>query len=563
MTPPRRTVLVSTAGEVLPGGHLSAAVHGDVEWSVGSTPTRWQVTLPVNDPGASAVLAEKFREAQLWRGDRLLTWGPCVNPRVDTTTGVLTVDGYDILWYLDRRQIGPDVRNNLVTNGDWTGGLTSWTVKVTDAIGTWGPTAAGCTAEASTHPVTGAATLKITDTTDLAPTDLNQPFVWQELTVKQPGDTSPGGISAGAFPRDLTVSALAYIPDADWLGPGDHEVGLRVARYPEGWDAATATPFYDDGNAYVAQLDAGASSIRGDHERDKDVPHSATITIPPAWGGRVLVQLWGPRGVVHWGPVLVDLDDGLEYAGEDQAEIVRKTVDQVTGNPSVVGFPGDLPYYAAGSDLNIDVVSSLTGVTRNRRFMYAQRASALRSLAELADYDDGVELVATYPTATTRAVTVAYPKQGQDRPDVIFRIGTHSNVQAAVWSWAGDEAASSVIVLGPGGNLSRLEGNATDTSGWAEALTLPVTRQAQLDAPVDKAALDAQAATHLEVVKDPHRLQVRVPADGWIDRIDCGDRVRVNINTGHLTHQATMRIVRLRLTADDWLQVELEPWTGA
>jgi hypothetical protein len=556
----RRVVLVRQDGSVRPGGILADATVGDVEWSVGSEPCRWSFTVPVDSDSASAVLAERFIEAQVWRDDDLLSWGPIVDLTVDRDR-LLRCDGYDCLWYLDRRQIGPDVRTNLVDNGDWSSGLTSWTTRITASSYSWGASGASAKAESSTHPITGIPTCKVTDLTDLAPTDETRVVVWQELTVKQPADTSPGGIHAGAFPRDMTVTVNAYIPSADWLGPNDGEVGVRIARYPEDWDDGATDPFNGDENAYALQMASGEAPIRADIEKDKDVPLQATVSIPAAWGGRVLVQLWGPRGVVHWGPVLVDLDDGLEYAGEDQAEIARKTIDQVSGNPAVVGFPGDLPYYDAGSDLSLSVSSSATGVTRNKRWMYAQRQSALRALQELAAYDDGVEIAMSYPDSSTRQVDVNYPRTGQARTDVIFRVDdTHSNVETATWSWKGDDAASSVIVLGPGGNLSRIEGGASDTSGWADGVTLPAVVQARLDDPVASDVLNTIAATQLDLAADPVDMTVRVDAGKWWGRFDVGDRVRVQWTAGHARHAGVMRIEKLRLTSDDWFDLTLTPW---
>lgn len=122
----RRIVLVDNTGEVIPDGFLDTAVMGEITWEPSRT-TTWSATVPLADDKVDAILGAQgasgdygvglgFIEAQLWRGDRLLTWGPITS--VLAADGGLTVVGADCGFYFDRRIIGPGARPNLITWDD-------------------------------------------------------------------------------------------------------------------------------------------------------------------------------------------------------------------------------------------------------------------------------------------------------------------------------------------------------------------------------------------------------------------------------------------------------------
>lgn len=85
----------------------------------------WSFELPVTDSKASYILSQKFREAQLWWGDTLLSWGPMSRPQV--ANGLITVTVSGALWYLSRRYVGKANRDNMLANPSFESGLSGWT----------------------------------------------------------------------------------------------------------------------------------------------------------------------------------------------------------------------------------------------------------------------------------------------------------------------------------------------------------------------------------------------------------------------------------------------------
>lgn len=84
----------------------------------------WSFTLPVNDSKAKYLLEERIREAQIWKGDILLSWGPMNRPQV--ANGLVTVQGVGASWHLSRRHVGKANRDNLLCNPSFEEGLKCW-----------------------------------------------------------------------------------------------------------------------------------------------------------------------------------------------------------------------------------------------------------------------------------------------------------------------------------------------------------------------------------------------------------------------------------------------------
>lgn len=96
----RRTIVVQNDGTVI--GPLQA-VQGDITWRP-SEPAQFTLDFAHNDLNQyfwgntldEFGIGEAFREVQLWRGDRLLTWGPIVPPKLEN--GKWTAPGQDCGW---------------------------------------------------------------------------------------------------------------------------------------------------------------------------------------------------------------------------------------------------------------------------------------------------------------------------------------------------------------------------------------------------------------------------------------------------------------------------------
>lgn len=117
----RRTVIVDDVGGTY--GELENASHGSITWEL----NKWQeaaFALPLADPKSVLVLEERIREVQLWRGDRLLSFGPMVRPATDKANLGVSVKGP--AWHLSRRHVGKANRENRLTNGSFENGLAGW-----------------------------------------------------------------------------------------------------------------------------------------------------------------------------------------------------------------------------------------------------------------------------------------------------------------------------------------------------------------------------------------------------------------------------------------------------
>lgn len=547
----RRIVLVDNTGEVLPDGFLDTAVMGEITWEPSRT-TTWRATVPLADDKVDAILGAQgasgdygvglgFIEAQLWRGDRLLTWGPITS--VLAADGGLTVVGADCGFYFDRRIIGPGARPNLITWDDQAP-LNGWTVLVTTGSFTYTAPTSSAKIEAATLSVDGKRWMRVTNNTANPPDSWSEPFAYQ--TVR---------LNAAAFPHRVTLSALCY--SETWTGPNSRKSGLGLAVLPVGW-----TDLYAD-TAKVQWATIDENFPHGTGAGQQRV--SVSIDVGVASEYVVAAFITGPKGVTAYRDVFFDWDGGLEFSGEDQVDIAFKVSDHITGNASsVYTFATHHPLYPyAGedygkSDLNIEVDGPDSGVMRSRRYLFTTQQTGSAALQEFANYDDGLEYGFSY-TKNSRTLNLHHPKMGTYRPKCVLRqTSAGGNVLAWSWSFEGGQAANQITVRAPGDSLR--VGTASNTSSFANSLTL----EQQLQAPVDTAdeALSAMAAKRLAQSDRPVNLEVTVSADLWDRGLWVGDRVPVYIAAGSFYVDDIMRVVRMTLTPDDRLKLKLAPWSG-
>ena len=548
----RRIVLVDQAGEVLLDGFLDTAVMGEITWEPSRT-TTWSATLPVGDDKLDSILGpastgevygtfEPFVEAQLWRGDQLLTWGPVTSVQVSGSQVTLT--GADCGFYLDRRIIGPGARPNLITY-DETHPLTGWTRLVTANNFTY---------------MTEWGLAYMAERT--VPVDLKQRAVYMyanpggEGTVNdliQPMLVQTVRLNAAAFPHRVTLSAQCYVHT--WVSPNIRKSGLGLAILPVGWS-----------NLYRDAVKVQWSSI------DENFPHgtgagpqrvSVSIDVGVASEYVVAAIITCPRGETYWWDVFLDWDGGLEFSGEPQETIAFKVADHITGNASsTYTFATHHPLYPyAGedygkSDLNIETDCPPSLITRSRRYLFTTQQTGSAALAEFANYDDGFEYSIEY-TPTSRTFTTHTPKMGVYRPRCPLRsTDTGGNILSWSWSFEGSQAANQITVRAPGESMH--VGIASDVATFANGTTL----EQQMQAPVDTAdeSLTAMAARRLVQSKRPVSLDVTVSADLLARGLSVGDRVPVYITQGSFSLNDTMRVVRMTLTPDDRLKLKLAPW---
>jgi hypothetical protein len=114
------------------------------------------------------------------------------------------------------------------------------------------------------------------------------------------------------------------------------------------------------------------------------------------------------------------------------------------------------------------------------------------------------------------------------------------------YSWDGERAAGSVVVIGPGDGPDRPEGGAVDPS-FLDGLTLEIIESAEDDTTVGE--LDAQATERLAIAKNPTILEVTtLPGAGIIGNLNTGDTVPVLISHGWVDIDAVYRVVRIAIS---------------
>lgn len=548
----RRIVLVDNTGEVLPDGFLDTAVMGEITWEPSRT-TTWSATVPLADDKVDAILGAQgasgdygvglgFIEAQLWRGDRLLTWGPITS--VLAADGGLTVVGADCGFYYDRRIIGPGARPNLITWDDQAP-MNGWTILYPQSTFDFGPGDPNVLwVNSCTVDIDGKQWLQFNYNTGPAADPLSQPMAMQ--TVR---------LNAAAFSHRVTLSALYY--NSYFEAPNSRKSGLGLAVLPVGW-----TDLYTDA-VKVQWATIDENFPHGDGAGPQRVSVSVDVGVASEYVVAAIITV--PRGYTYVRDVFLDWDGGLEFSGEDQVDIAFKVSDHITGNASsVYTYATHHPLYPyAGedygkSDLNIEVDGPDSGVMRSRRYLFTTQQTGSAALQEFANYDDGLEYGFSY-TKNSRTLNLHHPKMGTYRPKCVLRqTSAGGNVLAWSWSFEGQQAANQVTVRAPGDSLR--VGTASNTSSFANSLTL----EQQLQAPVDTAdeALSAMAAKRLAQSDRPVNLEVTVSADLWDRGLWVGDRVPVYIAAGSFYVDDIMRVVRMTLTPDDRLKLKLAPWDG-
>ena len=543
----RRTVVVDQAGTPVDNGWLADAVHGPITWEP-STPETWSITVPLSSK-ADAILGAPsatewgieapYREVQLWYGNRVLSWGPAVSPRVDGDQ--LVVAGAGAGWYLNRK-IGPGARPNLL-NVDDDNPLDGWWIFNTGPGFAIDPPAVGAEIEESGGiGQWSGPTMRVISTLAADPNDdLVDPVAVRFIRI-----------NAAAFAHTYTFSAWRQFQT--WTRPNLRRSGLGLAILDTNWT-----------NLYSDVRWAAWESLT---EQRSDTAERAKVSIEvPASGVDLILAciVTAPRGnTFYWGFDL-DCDVGLEFSDEDQADIAFKVADHCNGNQaSPYTFATRHPLYPwagadiAKSDVNVDTYCPRTGITRDRRFLFPNQTTGISALADFADLDDGLEWDHQY-TSRQRTFTTHCPKLGRYRPNCPLRLTpAGSTITAAAWAMQGDQGANAIHVLTAGD--SRTTATAIDTSDFADGLTLDQV----LTAPVDIADIDlaAYADARRQRTRRPITLACKLPADPyWTDRGLCaGDRVPVTITRGALTIAGVMRVTRLTLTPDDQLELLLTPW---
>lgn len=463
-------------------GTLDEAKIGRVSFEL-NAPGSASFSLPTTDTDTALVVAG--RELQIWKDGAVFWWGPIVRPRLGLRECSWECAG--LLWYFTRRFMGRADRVNLLVNGDFEAGEASWSFSgVTHALDTG-------------IKVEGTQSLKLTGAAANHGTYASQTYThtpqWHPL-----GDA-------------VTVAAWVYVPTVGYLGGAVNDVGLVAIHR----DAVGTT------------IDAVYVEIGDGTEKDVWIPME--VLVPNVkLNETVEVRVFPPYGVAYYDLVTATLFESLSFwPGADVADIIE----------GIVLYAQDLgPHFTHGkSDLNIAVSAPATGVTKNVTYMFAEHRNIADALFEYVR-QGVVDLDFVY-TATTRTLTVYRPKGSHYGTVLELDV----NLADFSWSWDGEQAAGTVVMLGPGDGPDRPEGMAVDATFLA-GLTLEAVEQAPDEATVGE--LDTRAAERLNTARRPEILEVTtLPGVGIIGNLETGDTVDVLIQHGQVDIDAVFRVVKI------------------
>lgn len=486
-----------------PYGTLTNAKVGNVSWELNG-PGAAEITLATTDSNASLMVAGREIQIFYQGGTDPIWWGPIVRPQAGLHETTWQCAG--LLWYFSHRFMGRADRVNQLTNGDFESSETGWSFSgVTHSVNT-----------NSMYIVSGTKSEKLTGAT----ADHNT-YMYQTYTHPA------GGYPTGDF---LTASVWVWVSAADYLGPAIEEFGLVLRRRKS------------DGTPLDAQWESGR--INDDTPRDTWV--NLEVGIPNTMPGDLIdVLLFPPHGVAYFDLVTLTYMESLSFGYPPPAE------DTTTIIGTIVNYAQDRtpPGFTHGkSDLNIDHAGSDTGVTRQIAYQFAEHRNILDAILEYVrngDCDVSIEV-----DATTRTFTV-WPKSTDSRTPKLGKGALYGttleldmNVADFTWSEDLEQAASSVILLGPGDGPDRPEGGAVDTSLLGGAFTMELVEQAPDNTTIGQ--LDTRAAERLATAARPEILEVTtLPGAGVIGDLVVGDTVPVDIDAGWVDLAATYRVARI------------------
>lgn len=534
----RRVVICGTNGVVL--GELENAVLGSITYTL-NQPEEWSFTLLQNDPKTALVLNQEFHECQVYRGDQILAWGPMVRPAMDKR--YLAVGCRGALWHLTRRYIGKANRTNYVNNGSFEDGLAGWTMRTNEVANFYDWPGAQATPPINSvvdYPtVIGKYALRLENYVEGADASAQQQFTW---TVDV--DTSPNGdvwtLRGYAFVESYTAAAT------------EGGRGLYIERF-------STTQLNPD--PYVqAVLPGSLLSIQHQFvSMDEDTAlnrwerHEIGLEIPPKAGEPEIVdiRLYAPVGVVYWDAVGLTLIERLAFYSKDQTSVIAKGIVEHLQDPAY-----------GKTDINIATNTPPSGVLRTREYVHSEHPNGFGALEEFTTLDNGFDFDITY-TPTVRTFNTYYPRKGNYKAACLLELGVtdgYTNIAEFTWSFDGEAAANSIVVLGTGDGSDREEGSAVEGSAYSNGQVLEEVFVSPPETTID--ALDNMAAERLAASLLPQSLEIQTtpPQPGHFDlvgQIWPGDTVPVLISHNNFSASGIWRVVRVVINPDDTLDITL------
>lgn len=456
------------------------------------------ITLATTDP--DAVLLQPGREVQVYKDGITdpLFWGPIVRPQAGLDESSWQCVG--LLWHFAHRYLGRADRVNQLANGDFEAGEVGW----------------------GFSGVTHAVNTNMTYVAEGTKSERLEAGAADHALFAFAGWTHPaGGYPGGDF---LTASAWVYVPSASYVGGAANDYGLVIIHRRAGAVIGGSGDGGTIGDDFTfdewVQLEVGIGGV--------------------VEGDTIEVRLFPPHGVAYYDLVTLTFMESLSFGYPGPAVDVTDIIE------GLVLYAQDLlPGFSHGkSDLNIGFAGADTGITRQVAYQFEEHRNILDAIMEYvrAGYCD-IDIALT---PTTRTFTVYPPRKGS-LYGTTLALGTAEvpgNVEDFTYSHDLENAASTVVLLGPGDGPDRPEGAATDTSFVGGAFTAEIVESAPDDATIGQ--LDARAAERLAVAAHPEILEVTtLPGSGVIGALKVGDTAPVDISRGWVVVDGTYRATRI------------------
>lgn len=497
-----RLVVVNRTG--WPLAELDKANLTGCSWEL-DEPGTIEFEMDTADPKAREV--KPGREVQVWLGPQILHWGPIVRPLATPVS--LSVQAHGLMWYFTKRFLGTADRTNLVVNGDFEQGLTGW-------AGSNDP-----------HATIVNATEGIPMLSNGRAVRLQGDAVGHQQYLYQKWVAAPGGHPLGNL---ITISCWVYVPQASYDSMATEARGMWVASR-DATEVLPGTSAKRVNQHYMTRID-GTEPLR-----NRWVPFQVELfNVMP--GDEIEVRLYPPKGIAYYDLVVAAAMESLAF--DDDPLIPSGGIDQAKIIEGLVLYAQDLfPGFRHGkSDLNISTNCQLTGFRYERAFQFADHLNIKEAWAEFTQGDNSVD-VSVEITPTTRIFTTHFPFKGQYRPELALEYGR--NIADFSFGTDLEQAASDVVILGPGDGPTRPEGGARNPDGF-DGLTLEKVQSIDVSAGLSEDyarvnIVDDVARETLRVSSSPAFLEVSTYEQGGqtlLGRLNTGDYLPVRILCGSI-----------------------------
>lgn len=512
-----------------PQVQLENAMIRPVTWSLNERPT-WEIDMPILDPQLAEIARLPYQEVQIWRGDRLIEWGPMVRARDNGSAGTVTYQCQGSAWYFKDRHVGVSPPNFLV-DGSFEQGI-GWrhgAYHLFEPVAKRNPAywSSEITSERFAAGTPGRS-LKLTSTDDMTFGIASSQFIWHTIDPA----TRPDGIV-------WTASAWAYVPSDEWVSErtgaytsdgASAPFGLSLLRLSTDTWVPVEAP---DVSSLPKLIDANVASIDEDFPKDTWVRLEVSITSPADATPRtdwIQVDLHCPIGTVYWDQVQLVRDERLFFDDVDQATIVQQLVEHAQDTS------------LGKSDLNISTNCPLTGVLRSRTYPWFNHLEIDEAIDEFPSLWNGLDW-AVKVSKETRTFTTYYPMKGTRRPAHPLLGG--KNIADVIFAEDGANAYTDVTMIADtdqhGSGRDEVRISSTEFSG---GVTLEGVAHAAKESPLS--SLVDQAGQAWRVAQDM-RIPTIVTYEGkgaeLFGAIEEGDVVYVNVTKGYRSLVGWFRVM--------------------